>query len=157
MTVHLRDYPEARLAAQPIGYWADATARLVLARIRGELAEERLTQPQWWCLNHIAGAPGGWQRAALADKLRPYTVGIVPAVDFDLVLDDLLDRGRLTEDANGLTLTEAGEAGRQRAHHRLAAAHEQIHDGITPAEWAAALNVLRRMVANLGGYADLPS
>ncbi|MEV0532493.1 MarR family transcriptional regulator [Kitasatospora sp. NPDC050463] len=157
MAVHLRDYPEVRLAAQPIGYWSDATAQLVLARIRGELAEEQLTQPHWWTLNHVAGEPGGWQRAALADKLRPYAVGIVPAVDFDLVIDGLLDRGWLTEDAHGLTLTEAGEAGRQRARGRLAGAHEQIHDGIAPGEWAAALNVLRRMVANLGGDADLPT
>ncbi|MBP0448308.1 MarR family transcriptional regulator [Kitasatospora sp. RG8] len=159
MTVHLRAYPEARLAAQPIGYWSDLTARLVLAAIRGELAEEGLTQPHWWTLNHVAGATADWERTALAAKLAPYATGHLPAVDFDRVFDDLRDRGWLAESADGgaLVLTEAGEAGRQRARERLAAAHERIHDGIPAADRAAALDVLRRMVANLGGDADLPS
>jgi hypothetical protein len=31
-----------------------------------------------------------------------------------------------------------------------------MHEGVTPAEYAAALTVLRRMIHNLGGDSDLP-
>ncbi|MGO4753560.1 MarR family transcriptional regulator, partial [Streptomyces sp. 2MCAF27] len=69
----------------------------------------------------------------------------------------LTARGWMDEDAESgtLTLTDAGEAGRLRARDRNALATEQIHAGIDEAEYVAALNVLRRMVANLGGDSDL--
>jgi len=35
-------------------------------------------------------------------------------------------------------------------------AHRQMHDGITAAEYAAALTVLRRVMDNLGEDSDLP-
>jgi hypothetical protein len=62
----------------------------------------------------------------------------------------------MTQDDGTLTLTEFGEAGRLRAEDRNARAREQMHEGIEPAEYVAALNVLRRMIANLGGNSDLP-
>ncbi|CAO5227309.1 hypothetical protein [Frankia sp. AgKG'84/4] len=50
-------------------------------------------------------------------------------------------------------ITESGEAGRTRAADRAHRALAQLHDGIAPHEYVAALNVLRRMIANLGGDA----
>lgn len=69
---------------------------------------------------------------------------------------DLIARGRLTEDSGTFVLTEAGEAGRLRAEERLTQVNERVHEGITPDEYVAALNVLRRMIDNLGGDSDLP-
>jgi hypothetical protein len=77
-------------------------------------------------------------------------------VEFAPVFDDLITRGWMTEESETLTLTDAGEAGRLRARDRNARAHELIHEGIGTEEYAAALNVLRRMIANLGGDSDLP-
>jgi len=149
----IKEYTREELAAQPIGYWSGAAYRAVVGRIRADLAVEQLTQPHWWILNHVAGAPGTWSRAALAERLAPFDdLGI----DFDGVFDDLVRRGRLDEQAGTLTLTEAGEAGRLRAKARGAKAHEQTHQGITTDEYVTALNVLRRMIANLGGNSDLP-
>ncbi|QGV78441.1 hypothetical protein [Streptomyces ficellus] len=54
------------------------------------------------------------------------------------------------------TLTAAGEAGRARARERNAVVHARTHAGIPAEEYAAAVNVLRRLIANLGGDADLP-
>lgn len=149
----MKDYPEAQLAAQPIGYWSGAAYRAVVGRIRAELAEEHLTQPHWWILNHVAGAPGRWGRAELADRLRPYDdLGI----SFDEVFADLLGRGWLTEEGDALSLTAAGEAGRLRARERTGRAHEQMHRGVSTADYVTTLTVLRRMIDNLGGDSDLP-
>jgi hypothetical protein len=153
ISVTMKEYTQEQLAAQPIGYWSGEAYRRVVGRIRAELAVEDLIQPHWWTLNHVAGAPATWSRAKLAERLAPFDdLG----TDFDSVFDDLVARGWMREETRGLTLTEAGEAGRLRAKERNARAHEQTHAGIEPAEYVAALNVLRRMIDNLGGTSDLP-
>jgi len=149
----MKEYTREELAAQPIGYWSGAAYRAVVGRIRADLALEQFTQPHWWILNHVAGAPGTWSRAALTERLAPFDdLGI----DFDDVFADLGTRGWLEERAGTLTLTEAGEAGRLRAKARSAKTHEQTHQGISTDEYVAALNVLRRMIDNLGGDGDIP-
>ncbi|MFF4419303.1 MarR family transcriptional regulator [Streptomyces sp. NPDC001549] len=147
-------YSQQQLAAQPIGYWARETANLVIGGLRTALAEEHLTQPHWWTLNHIAGAPGTWTRKALTEKLTPFDD---QNTDFDTVYADLTTRGWLTETDDRLTLTEAGEAGRLRAHARNAKVHTRMREGIDDTAYAATIDTLRRMVANLGGNGDLPS
>ncbi|MFF8450280.1 hypothetical protein ACF06Q_21695 [Streptomyces leeuwenhoekii] len=107
----LRDYTEEKLAAQPIGAWSGEIYRRAVGALRAQLAVEDLTQPHWWILNDIAGAPGTWTRAALTARLTPYEdLGI----DFDTVYDDLVARGWLTEAPRyaplpgAMTLTEPG-------------------------------------------------
>ncbi|MEV4753539.1 MarR family winged helix-turn-helix transcriptional regulator [Micromonospora sp. NPDC049559] len=149
----IKEYSHEELARQPIGYWSGETYRTVVGLLRAELAREDLTQPHWWTLNHVAGAPGEWTRTSLAERLQRFDdLGI----SLPEVIDDLLGRGWLRADGDRLHLTEAGEAGRQRARERNARVHERTHDGIDPAEYVAALNVLRRMIDNLGGDSDLP-
>ncbi|MDX6764712.1 MarR family transcriptional regulator, partial [Streptomyces sp. F8] len=92
-------------------------------------------------------------RPALTAKLTPYDD---QHTDFDTVYDDLAARGWLTETTDGLTLTEAGEAGRLRAHDRNAKVHTRLREGIDDAAYATTIDVLRRIVANLGGDGDLP-
>jgi hypothetical protein len=151
--VIMKEYTAEQLASQPIGYWTGEAYRRVVGRIRFDLAEEDLTQPHWWTLNHVAGAPGTWTRVALAERLTPFDdLGI----DFDGVFGDLIARGWMSESAGTLTLTEAGEAGRLCAGDRSRRAVDQMHEGIEPSEYVVAINVLRRMIANLGGTSDLP-
>ncbi|WP_222106248.1 MarR family transcriptional regulator [Catellatospora sichuanensis] len=149
----MKDYSPQELATQPIGYWSGEAYRRVVGRIRAELAVEDLTQPHWWTLNHVAGSPGKWDRAALAQRLAPFDD---LDTDFEAVFDDLAARGWMRQDAARLTLTDAGQAGLVRARDRNAEAHAQMHEGISTAEYVAALNVLRRMIDNLGGSSDLP-
>lgn len=149
----IKNYSQEQLAAQPIGYWAREAGTLVIAGLRAALAEENLTQPHWWTLNHVAATPAQWKRAALTEKLTPYDD---QDTDFDAVYDDLAARGWLTDSDGVLTLTEAGEAGRVRAHDRNAKVHERMRKGIDDAEYAATIDALRRVVANLGGSGDLP-
>jgi hypothetical protein len=151
--MEVREYRKEELAAQPIGWWSGETYRRVVGEIRAALAVERLTQPHWWTLNHVAGDPGRWGRVTLAERLTPYDdLG----TDFDGVFDDLVGRGWLTEEAGAFRLTEAGEAGRLRAHDRMSPIHERVRAGITEDEYAATIDVLRRIVANLGGDGNLP-
>ncbi|MFE9020702.1 MarR family transcriptional regulator [Streptomyces sp. NPDC007808] len=149
----VKEYTQEELAAQPIGAWSGEAYRLVVGALREQLAVEGLTQPHWWTLNHVAGDPGRWTRATLIERLTRWEdLGI----DFNGVFDDLVARGWLVEDAEGMTLTEAGEAGRVRARERNARVHRRIHEGIDTADFVTTINVLRRMVANLGGDSDLP-
>ncbi|NYV72799.1 MarR family transcriptional regulator [Streptomyces sp. UH6] len=153
MSVTLRDYSQKELAAQPIGAWTGVACRLVVGALREQLAVEDLTQPHWWTLNHVAGEPGKWTRAALIERLAKWDdLGI----DFNGVFDDLVDRGWLAEDAGFMTLTEEGEGGRVRAKERNLRVHQQVHEGIDTADFVTTINVLRRMVANLGGNGNLP-
>ncbi|ARZ66188.1 hypothetical protein SMD11_0522 [Streptomyces albireticuli] len=151
--MEFKEYTQEELVAQPMGSWTGQAYRLIVGALRAELAVEDLTQPHWWTLNHAAGAPGTWTRAALVERLTPYDdLG----TDFDGVFDDLVARGWLTEDGGVLTLTEAGEAGRLRARDRNARVHTRMREGVDPAEYARTIDVLRRMVANLGGNGNLP-
>jgi len=149
----IKEYPVERLAAEPIGYWTGAAYRAVVGRIRADLALERLTQPHWWILNHVAGAPGEWDRERLTARLTRFDD---QDTDFSAVFDDLLARGWVTETDGLFTLTEEGERGRRRARKRGSAARAQMHEGVTPEEYAAALTVLRRVMDNLGEDSDLP-
>ncbi len=149
----IKEYPQDRLAAQPIGYWTRETADLVIGGLRAALAEENLTQPHWWTLNHVAGTPGGWTRADLTAKLSPFDD---QNTDFENVYEDLTARGWLTAPDGSLTLTPEGEAGRLRAHARNAKVHARMREGIDDAAYASTIDVLRRLVANLGGNGDLP-
>ncbi|MFD6890834.1 MarR family transcriptional regulator [Streptomyces sp. NPDC059957] len=149
----IKEYTQDQLAAQPIGYWAREAAGLAIGGLRAALAEENLTQPHWWTLNHVAASPAHWKRAALTEKLTPYDD---QHTDFDALYDDLAARGWLTEADGVLTLTEQGEAGRVRAHDRNAKVHARMREGVDDAAYAATIDGLRRMVANLGGSGDLP-
>ncbi|MEU3604958.1 MarR family transcriptional regulator [Streptomyces sp. NPDC035033] len=168
MGVTLQEYTREELAAQPVGAWTGMASRLVVGALRAQLAVEGLTQPHWWTLNHVAGKPGFWTRAALVERLARWDDA---RTDFDAVFDDLVARGWLTEDAGStedaegtggaaagrMTLTEEGEAGRLRARERNAVVHRRVHEGIDPEEYATTVDVLRRMVANMGGDGNLPS
>ncbi|MFD8756510.1 MarR family transcriptional regulator [Kitasatospora sp. NPDC059577] len=150
----IKTYAPEVIATQPIGAWAGLAGRLVVGGLREQLAVEGLTQPHWWTLNHAAGEPGGWNRTTLVERLTPYDD---QDTDFDAVFDDLIARGWLVEDADGaLTLTEDGEAGRLRARERNLRVHERTHEGVDPEDFVTTINVLRRMVANLGGNGNLP-
>lgn len=149
----LKTYSHEELAAQPIGFWSSEAGRRMVGALREQLAVEDLTQPHWWTLNHVAGKPGTWTRATLTERLTAYDdLG----TDFDGVYDDLVACGWMTEDAGGMTLTEEGEAGRLRARERNLRVHERAHQGVDPADFVTTINVLRRMVANLGGNGNLP-
>lgn len=139
------------MAAQPIGYWSRAAHQAVVGRLRAELVFEQLTQPHWWTLNHVSS--GTWTRSVLADRLQPYDdLGI----EMEDVFDDLLERGWLTDASGVLGLTPDGEQGLARARERMTGAQADTCEGISTEDYVTTINTLRRMIANLGGSAELP-
>ncbi|MEU9314871.1 hypothetical protein [Streptomyces sp. NPDC048295] len=103
-------------------------------------------------LDHVAGEPGRWTRAALVGRLAEYAdLG----ADFDGAFDD--PRRPWTAEENGtMTPTAAGEAGRGRSGVRNLRVHHQTYEGIPGTAFVTMVGVLRRMVAGLGGDEDLP-
>ncbi|GAA4915360.1 MarR family transcriptional regulator [Streptomyces coeruleoprunus] len=149
----IKEYSAEDVAGQPIGWWSSEAGRRVVAGLREALGVEGLGQAHWWTLNHVAAAPGTWGREALVERLASYDdLG----TDFGGVFDDLVGRGWMTEEDGLLTLTPEGEAARLRARERNLRVHERAHEGIDEGDFVTAINVLRRIVANMGGNGDLP-
>ncbi|MEO3978650.1 MarR family transcriptional regulator [Streptomyces sp. CAU 1734] len=151
--MNLKEYSPEQISAQPAGAWTGMAYRLVVGALRDQLAVEDLTQPHWWTLNHAAGDPGRWTRAALIERLTPYDD---MDTDFHAVFDNLVDRGWLLETGGTMSLTEEGVAGRERAKQRNLRVLERTHEGVDPQEYVTTINVLRRIVANMGGDGNLP-
>lgn len=64
----------------------------------------------------------------------------------------MLHRGWLdADDGQRLRLTDAGEAARVRLRALVTDLRAEVHQGVSDAEYVAALKVLRTMVANAGG------
>ncbi|WP_051854472.1 MarR family winged helix-turn-helix transcriptional regulator [Streptomyces sp. NRRL B-1347] len=147
-------HSDADLVNQPIGYWSTAAGQAVVHHIRTMLAEEGLTQPQWWILNQVP-AEGPRERAAVVDVLRGYLEFGEGGIEHNV--DALLRRKLLTEEtADGvrkLARTEAGHELQQRVAARQRQTRQEIHEGIDDAEYVRALKVLQRMIHNVNGSA----
>lgn len=150
MTV--KQYPAEVLAAQPIGFWTGAADRAVVAFLRRTLAKEQLTLPQWWSLDRIAAFPGRWTWDTLAAYLAPYAC---PGTEFGPVFAGLVVRGWADDRDGTVRLTPTGEAGLAKARARMDKAYARIRDGITDDEFVAVVDVLRRMIDNVGEDSDL--
>ncbi|MCO1658868.1 hypothetical protein [Pseudonocardia humida] len=53
--------------------WSGEAYRRVADSIRGSLAANDLSQPQWWILNRLADTSRSWRRAGLVEELTPYS------------------------------------------------------------------------------------
>lgn len=135
---------------QPIGYWTGEAYRHIARAIRESLAAEDLTQPQWWMLNHLAH--GQWTRGTLLEQLAPFNAN-EEGLDLEAQLDGLLERDWLVHDpmTQHLALTATGEERRLRAWARNGATHHGMIAGVSEREYDDCIDVLQRIVGNLGG------
>lgn len=145
-------HSDAELAGQPVGYWSWAAGQAVVHHIRAMLAENGLTQPQWWVLNQVVGHADGRDRAEVVEILRGYLEFGEGPLSHDI--DALIRRGLLTQEGDGpLHATAAGA----ELHQRVAALQQRtrgkIHEGIDDADYVRALKVLQRMIYNVDGLA----
>ncbi|MFD5702564.1 MarR family winged helix-turn-helix transcriptional regulator [Streptomyces lasiicapitis] len=146
-------HSDAELINQPIGYWSSAAGKAVVHHIRTMLAENGLTQPQWWILNQVIGHEAGRDRKEVVEVLRGYLeFGEGPLLHD---MDSLIGRGLLTQEQDGATLriTQEGEELQQRVAALQQRTRGEIHDGIDDAEYVRALKVLQRMIYNVDGQA----
>ncbi|ACU38728.1 winged helix-turn-helix transcriptional regulator [Actinosynnema pretiosum subsp. pretiosum] len=144
--------PTTDPAAEPAAYWTGVAYQALIAFTRAHLAEQGITQPQFWLLRNLSPAdlsPDGAPmtvpelRAAMATYLRAED-------DLDAESEALVAKGQLSRDeAGGLTITEAGERARVAVKATTPRLRERIHEGVDDADYVAALGVLRRMIRNV--------
>ncbi|MGY5072809.1 MarR family winged helix-turn-helix transcriptional regulator [Streptomyces baarnensis] len=138
-----------QLATQPIGYWSGRVHTAVTERLRDAMARIDVTQPQYWVVNCVHGGPDAPSREEVVGRLTPLADG---PHEIARVVDQLTHRGWLRTDAGQrLHLTDAGEAVRVRVRALATEVRAVVHEGISDAEYVAALKVLRRMAANVEG------
>lgn len=140
------------LATQPIGYWSGLAHAAVTRHLRDAMARVDVTQPQYWVLNSVNGggpSPAAPSREELVARLTHLADG---PHEIARVVDQLLHRAWLRcDEGQGLHLTEAGEAARVRLRALATEVRAEVHRGIGDEEYVAALQVLRKMIANVEG------
>ncbi|MFF9578986.1 MarR family winged helix-turn-helix transcriptional regulator [Streptomyces rubiginosohelvolus] len=137
------------LATQSIGYWSGLAHASVTRYLRDAMARNDVTQPQYWVLNRVNGGPAAPSREEVVAQLTHLADG---PHEISRVVDQLLHRGWLRiDDGQRLHLTDAGEAARARLRELATEVRAVVHQSINDEEYVAALKVLRRMVANVGG------
>jgi hypothetical protein len=150
----MKNYTDAELAAQPVGYWTRAANTTVVGYISSRLGELDVTQHHWWTLAHLGQSNKGLTREetiALIERIRPYVdhTKMAPAID------DLLAREMLAPDTEGrLQLTDAGVQLRDHVKALQINSRTHIHAGVDDEDYVTAVKVLRRMIGNVGGDAD---
>ncbi|MBW1601118.1 winged helix-turn-helix transcriptional regulator [Streptomyces sp. JJ66] len=151
-----REFTDAELQHQPLGYWTGAASEAIVGHIRAALRRAGgLSQPQWWVVNRVRDATGGATAAEVIETIaagRPY----VDVSGLRAEIDDLLTRGLLRADADRrLRLTEEGAALVEHLWREvMPATLGQVREGIGDAEYAAVIRLLRRMIRNVGGDAS---
>ncbi|WP_042418244.1 MarR family winged helix-turn-helix transcriptional regulator [Streptacidiphilus anmyonensis] len=144
------------LATQPVGYWSGRALAAVTGHLRDAMARVDVTQPQYWVLNRVNGGTAAPSREEVIAQLAPLADG---QNEISRVVDQLLHREWLWMDAGQrLRLTGAGETARARLRELVTEVRALVHQGISDQEYAAALKVLRKMVANVegGGNSGMP-
>ncbi|MDX3522677.1 MarR family transcriptional regulator [Streptomyces scabiei] len=145
---------DAELAAQPAAYWTGVAYESLIAYTRARQAEKGHTQPQFWLLRNLSPndlSPDGdgmtlsELRAAMASYLRPED-------DLATESEELLERGRLTRDADDrLWLTTTGEQARVDLARNAPSIRAALHEGIDDADYVTTVKVLQRLIRNAGG------
>jgi hypothetical protein len=133
---------------RPIGYWLKHLDRLIDQALDRCLAEDGLSRRHWQVMNVLARGPVG--ERDLAEALQPFWGD--GAVTLGDVTGELARREWLVADvAGGFALSPAGADAHARVAERVRAQRRRSADGLTAAEYEAAVRVLRRMAENLGG------
>jgi hypothetical protein len=132
---------------RPIGFWLKLVDRLIDEGFDAVLGEAGLTHRHWQVAEPAADRAGD----PPADR---HPAGAVPSRrrgDDPSVPDDLEARGWVTwtEDQQA-TLTELGAAAHADLLEKVSQRRARLSAGISPQEYTATIEVLRRMAVNLG-------
>jgi DNA-binding MarR family transcriptional regulator len=137
---------------RPIGYWLKHLDRLIEDTFRQALAGQGLTRRHWQVLNTTSRGPAS--PAELAEALDPF-LRDDPAGQASAVAD-LIDRGWVNSDHDGrLCLTPHGRAAHQTTQQQVQQTRRLMLRGISAGEYAAVIDILTRMAANLQGNDQL--
>jgi DNA-binding MarR family transcriptional regulator len=132
---------------RPIGFWLKLVDRLIDDAFDAALGRAGVTCRHWQVLNLLQEGPASLQETDA--RLAPFLGGDQPTTR--PVFDDLTARGWIAwtgDDRAGLT--EAGRAAHADLRRQVGRSRARLAEGISPEEYAATLDVLRRMAVNLG-------
>lgn len=101
------------------------------------------------------GRPCAWPRAALVEELTSYS-DREEGRDVADELDQLVAAGLAAADGDAISRTAAGSRRLAAARERNGRTHRDMLTGVDDDEYATAIDVLSRIVGNLGGDSRLP-
>jgi DNA-binding PadR family transcriptional regulator len=130
---------------RPIGYWLKKLDRLIDGQFEHQLGGVGLSRGQWQLLNLLEDGPRSVPE--LQTALQPF-VQDAPA-DLDEATSGLVTRGWADLRDNLVTLTDTGQAQFELIKTKIAELRQTLTAGISPEEYQATTDVLRRMAANL--------
>ena len=122
---------------RPLVYWLELVHRMLDAQFETTLDEHGVTRQQWQLLNVLATEPSdlvqeGNQTAYLGD------------------VGELIDSDWVHSNGTVYSLTERGRGAFDRLNAVIAEQRTNDARGISPEEYLASSDVLRRMASNLG-------
>lgn len=145
---------DAELAGQPAAYWTGVAYEALIAFTRARQAEKGYTQPQFWLLRNLSVndiSPDA-EGMTLPELRKAMTSYIRPEDDLTAEAEGLLERGWLTQDAEGrLWLTSEGEQARVDLARNAPAIRAALHEGIDDADYVTTVKVLQQLIRNAGG------
>jgi DNA-binding MarR family transcriptional regulator len=132
---------------RPIGFWLKLVDRLIDEGFDAMLGQAGLTRRHWQVLNLLQAEPATIQQ--IDTQLAPFLSGA--EATSRPILDDLHARGWVSwTDDQHASLTEVGAAAHVELLRKVSQSRARLSAGITPQEYAATIEVLRRMAVNLG-------
>ncbi|MFL5732857.1 MAG: MarR family winged helix-turn-helix transcriptional regulator [Chloroflexia bacterium] len=132
----------------PIGYWLKRVDELLTKKADQALSSRGFTRHRWQALNAIYEASTITRNDVLATMQT-----FIDADRLDEIIDGFLAEGWLAKQGEGdtaqLALTDAGKAEREAVFGLQGEVRRQAVQSISQKEYAAVIDVLRRMAANL--------
>ncbi|HWN31548.1 MAG TPA: hypothetical protein VNP03_02345 [Pseudonocardia sp.] len=108
-----------------------------------------MTQPEWWVLHQLSVHPEGVGRATMIETIGPNDT---PAA-IDSAIDSAIGKGWIHAAGAHLRPSQAGTEQFERAAAIQRALQEERMEGITAEDFATAISVLQKTIANVGGDA----
>jgi DNA-binding MarR family transcriptional regulator len=125
----------------PIGWWVKHLDRTLEDALDRAVAVEGVSRRQWQMLN----------LAAENGELSMMAPFFADPAEADAPVAGLVDRGWIRRHGQRLELTPDGSLARDRLSIVVRGQRQRIMDGIEPTEYAATVDVLRRMAENVAG------
>jgi len=128
---------------RPLVFWLELVHRMLDAQFETTLDEHGVTRQQWKLLNVLAAEPSDLLREG--DETA-YLDDVGELIDSDWVHSN----GSADSDSSIYSLTERGRGAFDRLSAVIAEQRTNDARGISPEEYLASSDVLRRMASNLG-------
>ncbi|HZE39069.1 MAG TPA: hypothetical protein VE172_09695 [Stackebrandtia sp.] len=135
---------------KPMGYWLKHIDRGLENNFAALLETEGLNRRRWQILNTVA--TDAVDADALDAALRPFLTEAEPTVRPQL--DALVAQGWIAlGDNDSLTLTDDGRAAYERVNARVQRLRAEVIDGLSPEDYRALVEMLRRIASNVDAQA----